>query len=129
MEIHENIISDYLLNMKLIDILGKYKPTHPTLSIYLIRKILIDNNITNRGRYSKYKALITNAASPININQRQSTPINAKQRNATASTASTASTSNNTPDISDATAEINKVVNASQELISKAKHTRANRKK
>ena len=111
----------------------------------LIRKILIDNNITNRGRYSKYKALITNAtASPININQRQSTSINAKQHNAAASTASTP---NNTayaltsrrsgavprdyaPDISDATtAEINKVVNASQELISKAKHTRANRKK
>jgi hypothetical protein len=96
MNIQENIITDYLLNMKLIDILGKYKPAHPTLSIYLIRKILIDNNITNRGRYSKYKALINNEPQPIAplINvvipnnstpslQSQSTPTNAKQRQTT----------------------------------------------
>jgi hypothetical protein len=96
MNIQENIITDYLLNMKLIDILGKYKPSHPTLSIYLIRKILIDNNITNRGRYSKYKALINNEPQPIAplINaiipnnstpslQSQSTPTNAKQRQTT----------------------------------------------
>jgi hypothetical protein len=90
MNIQENIITDYLLNMKLIDILGKYKPSHPTLSIYLIRKILIDNNITNRGRYSKYKALINNdaptppiplinAVIPNNSKQSQSIPINTKQ--------------------------------------------------
>jgi len=96
MNIQENIITDYLLNMKLIDILGKYKPAHPTLSIYLIRKILIDNNITNRGRYSKYKALINNEHQPIAplINvvipnnstpslQSQSTPTNTKQRQTT----------------------------------------------
>jgi hypothetical protein len=96
MNIQENIITDYLLNMKLIDILGKYKVAHPTLSIYLIRKILIDNNITNRGRYSKYKALINNEHQPIAplINtlipnnstpslQSQSTPTNAKQRQTT----------------------------------------------
>jgi hypothetical protein len=96
MNIQENIITDYLLNMKLIDILGKYKPAHPTLSIYLIRKILIDNNITNRGRYSKYKALINNEPQPIaplinvvipNNNtpslQSQSTPTNTKQRQIT----------------------------------------------
>jgi hypothetical protein len=96
MNIQENIITDYLLNMKLIDILGKYKPSYPTLSIYLIRKILIDNNITNRGRYSKYKALINNEPQPIAplINaiipnngthslQSQSTPTNAKQRQTT----------------------------------------------
>lgn len=94
MNIQENIITDYLLNMKLIDILGKYKPSHPTLSIYLIRKILIDNNITNRGRYSKYKALINNdaptppiplinAVIPNNNKQSQSIPINAKQTKST----------------------------------------------
>lgn len=93
MNIQENIITDYLLNMKLIDILGKYKPSHPTLSIYLIRKILIDNNITNRGRYSKYKALINNEPQPItplinavipnNNKQHQTTPTNNKQHQTT----------------------------------------------
>jgi hypothetical protein len=93
MNIQENIITDYLLNMKLIDILGKYKPSHPTLSIYLIRKILIDNNITNRGRYSKYKALINNepqqitplinAVIPNNNKQHQTTPTNNKQHQTT----------------------------------------------
>jgi hypothetical protein len=93
MNIQENIITDYLLNMKLIDILGKYKLAHPTLSIYLIRKILIDNNITNRGRYSKYKALINNEPQPItplinavipnNSKQSQSKPTNTKQTQST----------------------------------------------
>ena len=94
MNIQENIITDYLLNMKLIDILGKYKPLHPNLSIYIIRKILIDNNITNRGRYSKYKAVINNdaptppitlinAVIPNNSKQSQSIPINTKQNQTT----------------------------------------------
>jgi hypothetical protein len=78
MNIQESIITDYSLNMKLVDILCKYKPTHPTLSIYIIRKILLDNNITNRGRYSKYKALI-NTVIPINSKQPRPAPTNPKQ--------------------------------------------------
>ena len=96
MNIQDNVITDYLLNMKLIDILGKYKPSYPTLSIYLIRKILIDNNISNRGRCCKYKGLLNNEPQPTAplINdvipnnstpslQSQSTPTNAKQRQTT----------------------------------------------
>jgi hypothetical protein len=91
MNIQENIITDYLLNMKLIDILSKYKVAHPTLSIYLIRKILIDNNISNRGRCCKYKGLLNNEHQPITPlinavipnNSKQSTPINTNQRQTT----------------------------------------------
>ena len=91
MNIQENIITDYLLNMKLIDILSKYKVAHPTLSIYLIRKILIDNNISNRGRCCKYKGLLNNEPhqnphlinAVIPNNSKQSTPTNTKQRQTT----------------------------------------------
>jgi hypothetical protein len=74
MNIQENIITDYLQGMKLTDILGKYNPTYPTLSNYLIRKILIDNNIQNRGRYSKYKALINNETPERMRTQHTTTP-------------------------------------------------------